>query len=87
MPLNIHGEHIGIATANQNLIFGVFNASPLGPRLERDLTLLSDRARNSLKLQSESVEVNSAVGESNVVLTVVASGALFRRSSVAPVIP
>jgi hypothetical protein len=69
------------------MFFGGFNAGPLGPRLEQDLTLLSDRAGNPLKLQRETVKVNSTIGESNIVLTVVASGTLFRRSSVTPVIP
>lgn len=69
----------------------VIPANPLRPRrmptlirIQQDLTLLRDRPRNPLKSQREPVEVNGPVGEADIVLAVVASGALLGLGSVGP---
>lgn len=52
----------------------VFQARPLRARGHCDMTVPWYRARDSLQLQDELVEVDGSTRESNVILTVVASG-------------
>lgn len=80
-----------VVATNPNVLRRIVHADPLSPRgtpigvrTKQDLTILSNRSIHSLKLQSEKIVVGSTLRELDIVLSIVASGALLRRVAISP---
>lgn len=92
-PLNRHLKNPLIRTADLDALLGGIHANPLRPRripflirTQENLSIFGDRTRHPLQSQCEPVEIGRAVGELDVVFSVVAAGVLFWQAAVCPVV-